>query len=320
MNPLKVLRKKLLAPTLDAIDRLGARLDDQLAEQSKQQLSTSIELSRQRIGYFSTSKDELIAKIFSGAKMALDTKDISFVPHLALDGIWEEPVTHAWLKVIKPHFTTFDIGANFGYFGLLAAQQTHTQGSHTIFFEANTALIPFINKTLSINNYLEFSEIENVAISDKKGSLRLHVLKDYVASSSVHSLEHLNRYVGEKITLKEDRLLDIPAISIDDYCKTKSIQKVNLIKMDIEGYEDVAYRGMKHTVLQNDDITMFIEFTSASYKNPKLFYNEMLKDFGNVYLIADSGDLVKQVKNEYQDIFSRSSDWVMLVFSKDPSL
>jgi hypothetical protein len=116
----------------------------------------------------------LDSSLFSGAKMALDTKDISFVPHLALDGIWEEPVTRAWLKVIKPNYTTLDIGANFGYFGLLAKRQTHAKGSSTIFFEANSALIPFIKKTLSINNYMEFSEIENVAISDKKGSLKLY--------------------------------------------------------------------------------------------------------------------------------------------------
>ncbi len=267
-----------------------------------------------------TSDKEIVVKVFSGVKMVLDPKDISVTPHLALDGVWEHDITGAWLNVLKASNTVLDIGANFGYFGLLAAQQTHSSKSKTVFFEANPELIPYIDKSLSINNYLEYSSVENVAVSDKEGTLKLNTLKDYIGSSSVHSIEHLNEYVGKKIHLKPDKVVEVKATTIDLYCKKNDIKTVDLVKMDIEGYEDSAYKGMRETVKKSPNITLFIEFTKYSYNNPEMFYKQLLSDFGNVYTIRRDGSLLNQKKISYTDLSSKVDDWIMLVFSKKANL
>jgi FkbM family methyltransferase len=267
-------------------------------------------------GIIQTSPNEIIAKLQSGLKIYLDTRDISVVPHLALDGVWEPHITKAWLSVLKPELTVFDIGANFGYFGLIAAHKIGKKNSKVVFFEANPELIPYINKTLSTNFYVEQSILENLAVADKEGTVTLNVLKDYIGSSTLHSLEHLDKYMHDKMHLKTEKSIKVKAVSIDSYCKKNKIPKIDLIKMDIEGYEDKAYQGMRDMVAKSPDITLFMEFTKESYENPKKFYELMLSDFGHIFLIDELGNIAKPKNRSYDAVIGNADDWVMPIFSK----
>jgi FkbM family methyltransferase len=262
------------------------------------------------------AEHEILVKIFNGLKIYLDTRDIGLVPHLALDKIWEPEITRAWLSLVGPADTVFDIGANFGYFGLLAAQRTDKKAATIRLFEPNPRLIPYIQKTFSLNWYNEQTVIENLAVSNKKQDVTLNVLRDYIASSSVHSIEKLSSYLEGKMKLEVEETVSIPAVTIDDYCKEHKIQDIDLIKMDIEGYEDAAYEGMRQIVKKSQNLTLFIEFTKEGYKDPEGFYRQLLEDFGNMYVINTDGSLSKPQTTDYATIIGTSSDWVMPVFSK----
>lgn len=259
----------------------------------------------------------IIVKMFSGLKICLDPSDVAVVPHLALDGIWESAMTKAWQKVLKPDQVVLDIGANFGYYGLLAAQRfPEASKEKVIFFEANPHLIPYINKTLSINGLHRLSSVENFAVSDKSGQATLTVLKDFVGSSSLHTLDHLKTYLGDKMPLEASEEITIQAITLDNYCNEKNIQKVNLIKLDIEGFEEKAYLGMRQLVKNNDDLVIFLEFTAKSYDNPQQFYKRLLQDFRYLYLINEIGEIYAPQHNDYSQTIGQTDDFIMLVLSK----
>jgi len=120
--------------------------------------------------------------------------------------------------------------------------------------------------------------------------------------------------------LEVDESIQVPAITLDGYCKDKNIKEINLIKMDIEGYEENAYSGMRQIIKQSPNVTMFVEFTKDGYENPKQFYDSMLSDFGNVYIIDGTGKLTKPKRNSYEYVIGDADDWVMPVFSKDKTL
>ncbi len=224
------------------------------------------------------------------------------------------------------HFVTglkhiiMDIGSNFGYYGALAAQRTDKKKSKIIYFEANPHLIPYIHKTLNVNWMNEQSVVENMAVSDKKGNLTLTVLNDYIGSSSLHSIEHMAKFLDNKMELAVNEKIKVKSISIDEYCKDNSMDKVDLIKMDIEGYEEIAYSGMRGIIDKSPETTLLIEFTKNSYKNPKNFYNELMNDFGNIYVINNDGLLVRPKNRTYEAVAGSSDDWIMLVFSKRKGL
>lgn len=327
-TPKKIIKKtrdRFFIGVTEKIKQLDAKL-----ELIKQEQATSSENQKwyfdklyeraKGSGIIQLSDKEIVTKMFSGAKICLDPKDVSVTPHLALDGIWEEPITLAWLKVLQPKYVVFDIGANFGYYGLLAAQQIDRKNSRVVFFEANPKLIPYINKTLSINWYHEQSSVENFAVADKEGSLDLHILKDFIGSSSIHSAEELNSYMAKRVNFETQEIIKVSATTIDIYCSKNKIKEINLIKMDIEGYEDKAYEGMRQIVKASPNLTLFIEFTKLSYKTPKIFYDLLLSDFGYLYLIDERGNLIEPIKTDYNSVLGGLDDWVMMVFSKNKNL
>lgn len=267
------------------------------------------------------SETELITKIFNGLKMYLDPRDLAITPHLALDSIWEHRITAAWQIALKPGCTVMDIGSNNGYYGALAAHKMgRGKKSKVIMFEANPQLIPYIKKTLAVNWLNEQTTLENLAVADKPGKLTLHVLKDYIGSSSVHSNKHVQSYMKNKMYLETQKEVEVKAVTIDDYCKEHGIRSVDLMIMDIEGYEDKAYAGMRKTVAASPNLTLFVEFTKGGYEDPKGFYEQMKKDFKHVYSMDDEGHIIKPKNTSYEAIIGDSDDWVMPIFSKRSNL
>lgn len=309
------------ADMLNAITALQADMDAKLNAhvQSQSEALQAIENRLRHSGTIKISDTELLTKIFSGLKMYLDPKDIGVAHHLAMDFVWEEEITQAWLSMLEPGTTIIDIGANFGYFGLLAAQLTEKK-SKVIFFEANPQLIPYINKSLAANWYHEVSTVVNAAVADKPGKVTLNVLEDYIGSSTAQSVDDLKAYMSDKMDIRVAEKIEVDAVTIDDYCSQNKIEKIDLIKMDIEGFEQKAYQGMRQMVKKSPSITMFVEFTKESYENPERFYQQMLKDFGYVYVIDQQGKIVKPKTNDYHHVIDPEANWFMPVFSKKANL
>lgn len=313
-NKLKSLRDRALAGTTEKIINIESKLDNLIS----MNIGYAHNVEEKRIEtILPISEREIVTKLFNGLKIYLDPVDIGVVPHMALDGIWEESITYAWNKVLEGKTIVFDVGANFGYFGLLAAHKLNSdKGSKVVLFEANPYLIPYIHKTLSVNWLNEHAIIENLSIADKSGTAKLTILKDYISCSSLQNLEDLNKYLNHKKDVIAQETITVKTISIDEYCSQNKISEVGLVKLDIEGYEQKAYKGMTRTVKENLDLTLFIEFTKDAYDNPQNFYESMLKDFSYLYMIDNAGALVLTANKSYEEVIMNAPDWIMLVFSK----
>src|SRR5579871_4793090 len=61
----------------------------------------------------------LIQTVF-GHVMYVDSRDLSLTPHLFRQGYWELDVTRFFLGVVKPGMRVVEVGANVGYYTLLA--------------------------------------------------------------------------------------------------------------------------------------------------------------------------------------------------------
>jgi FkbM family methyltransferase len=320
-NKIKKARAKLLGleHIPNSLDRRITAIESRLGniEDEIRFVRSKVEIEVQTLPI---SKDEVLTKIFTDLKMYLNPSDMAVAAHIALDGIWEENITRAWLAVLARDNVVLDIGANFGYYSLLAGQFTDKKKARIVAFEANEDIVPYIQKSASINWLNEQITVENLAVADVEKELVLNVLENYTGSSSLQTIQQLDSYMHDKMRLKLSDSKKVKSVTIDNYCKRNHIEEVNLIKMDIEGYEEKAYRGMGEIIKNSKDVTLFIEFTKDGYEDPENFYNQMLADFGYVYLIDDHGMLTKQTNNSYAAIIGDADDWVMPVFSKNPQL
>src|ERR1700722_361196 len=85
-----------------------------------------------------------------GAKMLVDTRDAMVTPWLVLDGLWESHAT-GWLQqALGPGQVFVDVGANVGYFTLLAGSLVGPTGT-VVAVEAHPRLAELLRRNVIIN-------------------------------------------------------------------------------------------------------------------------------------------------------------------------
>ncbi|MBS1634556.1 MAG: FkbM family methyltransferase [Bacteroidetes bacterium] len=183
-------------------------------------------------------------------------------------------------RFIKPGDTVLDIGANIGFYTEFISGLVGPTGSvHA--FEPEPGNFGHLRKRVSglIN-----AHIHNKAVSDKTGIIKVYTSKQL-------NVDHRTYKPDEY-----DSEIDIPAIAIDDYLAGKPVQ---FIKMDIQGFELSAAKGMVHT-LASPGLVMLSEFWPYGMRkagNSVLEYFTLLKQAGFfVYLIKDNA--LQELKEE----------------------
>ena len=139
---------------------------------------------------------------------------------------YEPSVTQSFLAILKEGDVVFDVGAWIGYYVLLAARKA----DRVIAIEADETNCERIRRNLNLNMFSNVI-IMNVAAGEKSS---IGVLLEGPGSSmsKVHNVSRDR--VGK--TIKTEPL--------DDIISKLKITEVNLLIMDIEGYEYFALKGL----------------------------------------------------------------------------
>jgi len=128
--------------------------------------------------------------------------------------------------------TILDIGANIGYLTLLMAHKVGPAG-RVIAFEP----VPWVYDVLCENlrlNRCDQVQAECKAVAD--------VLGQGVMQSD---LNNPLSFIGR---LSERGDLTVPLVSIDHYAETAGLERLDFVKIDVEGPEDAVIRGMTATL------------------------------------------------------------------------
>ena len=166
---------------------------------------------------------EIILDMPIGKFCAPATDSTVFATILQQNGSYEPHVTKEIQKHLKPGDIFVDIGANLGYFTLLASGLVGPSGK-VISFEPATKTYNFCKKNVELNK-LTNVELYNNGLWNEKMTL--------IISDS-------NQLGGNHISDKGD---SIECITLDSLDLTP-----DMIKMDIEGAEPYALQGMVRTL------------------------------------------------------------------------
>lgn len=196
-------------------------------------------------------------------------------------GYYEKPLGDLIKRILQPGDVFLDIGANIGYFSLLAANNEPT--SKIISFEPVKNLFQKLEENISVNNIKNITAL-NVAIGDIDEERELFIsAADNLGMSSFHQPEN---YSGKKEKVK--------VISIDSWFKTARLSRVDLIKLDIEGSELAALKGMQK-ILQNFKPLIIAEINPETLRlfnlTPADIYGYLNKLNFNGYVISETGKL-----------------------------
>lgn len=169
-------------------------------------------------------------------------------------------------KHLKPGDVVLDIGANIGYYAELLSKLVGEKGRVHCFEPDALNFKHLQNNCGSISNLL----LNNKAVGPKTEKLKIYTSKNLNVDHRTYEPEDY------------DAVLEIDAVSIDEYLKGKE-QKVQLIKMDIQGFEMQAVQGMKDTLINNPGLKIISEFWPYGLRkagSSALAYFEFLQQNG----------------------------------------
>jgi FkbM family methyltransferase len=146
-----------------------------------------------------------------------------------------------------------DVGANIGYYSLLAAGQG---ASRVYSFEAQRSTFELLSKNVIINWMNQIIHCEHLAVYSHRTDLDFFVRNSYPGNSSIGecSPEQLAPWfdTSEKVS--------VHAVSLDDYFLDKQ-PKIDLLKVDVEGAEPSVFEGARNILRLNPDIQILCEWS-----------------------------------------------------------
>ena len=155
-----------------------------------------------------------------------------------------EPEFFAMAEAFLVKGTAFlDIGANHGFctFGLIARDVYEGISYHV--FEANTHLCETLKQSLELYPGKTIF-INNNCVSDRDGKSTLHIEEGHWGGSYISNND-------------SDQI--VTNVVLDDYIHDKHISRVSFLKMDIEGHEIHALRGLEKSIRGGLIGAMYIE-------------------------------------------------------------
>ncbi|MCF3102928.1 FkbM family methyltransferase [Streptomyces roseoverticillatus] len=184
-----------------------------------------------------------------GADVAVDTQDL-IQRYIYMFGTWEPHMTR-WLSRRLRHGDTFvDVGANIGYFSLLAARLVGSSG-RVVAIEASPAFHRSVLANLQRNACPNVRAV-NTAVSDAEGALRFTL-----ASSHNMGANSIVPYDGPA-----ESSFEAQALPLTGLLTAAEIATARVIKVDVEGAEGSVVRGMVPLLDQlRPDVEVTVEVT-----------------------------------------------------------
>ena len=183
-----------------------------------------------------------------GIKMYLDSR-CTFTPGLVMTGTFDKGTTKLFGKLIKPGMVVLDIGANVGYYSLFAARLAGEKG-RIFSFEPAPDNFALLVRNIEVNGFKNIVPLQQ-AVSNKTGKGTLFLSKET-------DLHHLG-------TPDENGTISVVTVTVDEFVK-KTGCRVDMIKIDVEGWEMAVLQGMVETIKRYPDLKVITEYFPSSIK------------------------------------------------------
>lgn len=237
-----------------------------------------------------------------GLKYYLHYDDPGISKELAIYHVHEPLATELFKKYVGPGMYVVDIGSNIGYYAILAASLVG-RGGKVLAIEPEARNYQLLKFNIEANAMQNIETLQ-CAVADYDGVGTFYIRK----ASNVHSLIASYGPVVSSVTVEVRKL--------DSLLKKLDFPQVDLIRMDIEGGEIKAVKGMRQTLKQykprllielhcdavgTDSIVKLIRDLEGLGYIPE-YVIDRDKDFAwernrSIVKVASTAELVKLVQN-----------------------
>ena len=180
--------------------------------------------------------------VVHGFPIELDKEDSL---SLSLFGNFEPEQTALVATLVKPGETVVDLGAHIGYYTLLFAKLVGPSG-RVIAFEPSPDSCAILRRNVAKNGLANVT-VENAAAGAASRSGVLHL-----------SANRLDHHTGDASGEGAGETVPVDVVALDSYFDPTAT--IDFVKMDIQGAEPAALRGMERVLARSPNARILTEF------------------------------------------------------------
>jgi FkbM family methyltransferase len=204
---------------------------------------------------------------------------------IKLHGQHETGTERFILDQLRQGTTFIDVGANIGYFSILAAVE---RGMNVVSFEPQRPIADLLERSVAYNHVESFVRVERIALSSVPSTMRM----TSCPGNSGHS-----QLAGTEESGAQPYLVSV--VVFDDWLKQNPVESVSVCKIDSEGSELDILQGMRG-LLDRDGPAIVVEVIEdflVGFGSSGAGIIELLK--GHDYIDVSSRYLVHGDRNRY---------------------
>lgn len=161
----------------------------------------------------------------------------------------EERVLETWSRYARDAKVVFDVGANAGIYSLAAAAASKDSQIHA--FEPTPEIAAHLRATVDMNGIEGRLQVQEAAVGDCPGSIFLNRF-----SGENEDNEGMNFVSSE---CRAPSSVEVPMVSLDAFCSERGLQKIDLLKVDVQGNEPAVFEGARGLIERGAIQSIFFE-------------------------------------------------------------
>lgn len=220
-----------------------------------------------------------------GFKLAIHQHDTIISESIRQNKVWAQSETRLFRELLKPEMVVVDVGANIGYFSLLASTLVGPNG-HVYAFEPDPVNCGLLRKNVRMNDASNIKVVQ-AALSNNDEPIHLFLNSD---NKGDHRIWEATGESRTKIT--------VTSTTMDQYLKDTATVP-NFIKIDVQGAEGYVLEGMSQTLTQTETKYLILEFWPEAMRkcqtDPKRVVQQISDAGFTIRVIADDVLLGKDV-------------------------
>ena len=221
-----------------------------------------------------------------GKSLKILTNQTNYLTQLVYwNGYESFEYTDIFIKLIKKINTFYDVGANIGYYSLLAEMEN--SNIKVVGFEPATGPLYYFRENVRLNQFKNI-KIESIALSHKEGEIVFYEIKNKKYSYLEHNLAGESN-AGSNIEGRNFVQNEVKTTTFDNYVKKNQEQPIDLIKMDTEGTEHFILENAKLVLNQMKPIVI----CETLFDTIEQDLEEIMQSFGYEFYNHTSNGLVQ---------------------------
>lgn len=144
--------------------------------------------------------------------------------------------------LVRPGDIVFDVGAHIGRFTVFASRLSSPRGM-VFAFEPVPDTYWRLCETLTLNR-CQAVVPSRKAICDRVGLVQMNLFEPQYSAWNTMGRPLMSTPEGQRVAPKIS--ITVPSDTLDHFCCTEGINRVNFLKVDVEGFEEFVLRGAEH--------------------------------------------------------------------------